>query len=255
MIYRIFFLSLLIVSVAKSVHANDENYVFAAASTTEALEEAADLFERQTGQKIKISFAGSSTLAKQIEAGAPVGLFISANEGWVDHLVRKGRIEQDAVLKYLSNQLVVITSSENSQMPASIKLGALADLGEGEKLSVADPDHVPAGIYAKEALKSLGIWEKVRSKLVRQSNVKGALVLVSHQEAPLGIVYRTDALSEPKVRIVASFPQKSHTPITYVMARVGKMSSPQVQGFAEFLKSDQGVAIFEKYGFARYRKP
>ena len=252
MFCRVFLFCLLVASMVAPVRANEGSYVFAAASTTEALQEAADVFEQQTGHDIKISFAGSSTLAKQIEAGAPVGLFLSANENWVDYLVRKGVIEQNAVAKYLTNQLVVIANAEDMQIPASLKIEALADLAEGQKLSVADPDHVPAGIYAKEALMFLGIWDQVRSKLVRQSNVKGALVLVSRQEAALGIVYRTDALSEPKVRIVAHFPAKSHAPITYVLARVGAEASTAVRQFEAFLKSDKGVAIFEKYGFARY---
>ncbi len=243
------------VSLATSVRANDKSYVFAAASTTEALQEISDLFEAQTGHDIKISYAGSSTLAKQIEAGAPVGLFLSANEGWVNYLVEKGLIERDTVVRYLTNQLVVISSTGNTQIPTALKLEALADAANGQKVSVADPDHVPAGIYAKEALISLGIWEQVRPKLVRQSNVKGALVLVSRQEASMGIVYRTDAMSESKVRIVASFPEHSHAPITYVLARVGKNSSPQIRKFEAFLKSDQGIAVFEKYGFARYKAP
>lgn len=252
MVYRIFVLCLLLVSMASSVRANEGSYVFAAASTTEALQEAAHVFEQQAGHDIKISFAGSSVLAKQIEAGAPVGLFLSANESWVSYLVGKGAIEQDAVVKYLTNQLVVIANAEDIQIPASLKIEALADLTEGQKISVADPDHVPAGIYAKEALRFLGVWDQVRPKLVRQSNVKGALVLVSRQEASLGIVYRTDALSEPKVRIVTHFPAKSHAPITYVLTRVGRGASPVVRKFEAFLKSNIGVAIFEKYGFARY---
>jgi len=253
MIYRIFLLCLLIVSAMVSARASEQSYVFAAASTTEALQEAADLFEAQTGHKVKISFAGSSTLAKQIEAGAPVGLFLSANEGWVNYLVGKGNIQKDAAFKYLTNRLVVITSSANNKISSGEQLSALLDLAEGQKLSVADPDHVPAGIYAKEALLALGIWERVRSKLVRQPNVKGALALISRQEASLGIVYRTDALAEPKVKIAAEFPENLHAPITYVLARVGETSSPLVRKFENFLKSDQGIAVFEKYGFARYK--
>ena len=253
MIYRIFFFCLIAISAASAAWASERNYVFAAASTTEPLQRAADLFEQKTGHKIKISFAGSSALAKQIEAGAPVGLFLSANEGWVDYLMGKDFIEPDGAVKYLTNQLVVIAARENEKIPTSIKLAALPDWLGDAKLSVADPDHVPAGIYAKEALEFLNIWEQVRSNLVRQSNVKGAVVFVSRGEAPLGIVYKTDALSEQKVRIVAPFPAQSHAPITYVLARVGGTPSAALLQFEAFLRSDEGATVFGKYGFNRYQ--
>jgi molybdate transport system substrate-binding protein len=224
--------------------------VFAAASTTNALTEIGQLFERQGQGRMLASFASSSTLAKQIENGAPAEIFLSANEKWMDYLERNNLVQPGSRVDYLGNRLVLVAPAD-SRLQAEIKPGfpLLEWLGQG-RLSVGDPDHVPAGIYAKAALTKLGVWEPVEPRLARAADVRGALALVERGEAPLGIVYATDAAIAPQLQVAGVFPEDSHPAIVYPLALVGEKTSPTARAFYVFLRGPEAKAIFTRYGFA-----
>ena len=224
--------------------------VFAAASTTNAITDIGNLFESQGKGKIQASFASSSTLAKQIESGAPAEVFLSANEKWMDYLEEKKLVQPGSRLDYLGNSLVLVAPAD-SQLKAEIKPGfPLLDwLGQG-RLAVGDPDHVPAGIYAKAALTKLGVWDKIEPRLARAADVRGALALVERGEAPLGIVYATDAAIAPQLQVAGVFPEDSHPAIVYPLALVGEKAGPTARAFYVFLRGPEAKAIFTRYGFA-----
>ena len=224
--------------------------IFAAASTTNAVSDAIKAYEAAGHGKVVSSFASSSTLAKQIAHGAPVQVFLSANEKWMSYLEGQKLVEPGTRVDLLGNRLVLIApagAKERGAIKAGIPL--VGWLGDG-RLAVGDPDHVPAGIYAKQALKSLGLWEKTEPRLARAANVRAALALVERGEAPLGIVYATDAAITPKVKVVGVFPENSHQPIVYPLALIKGQATEQAKGFWKFLQGDQAKAIFKKYGFS-----
>lgn len=221
--------------------------VFAASSTTNALSEIARSYEEKSGQKISISFAGSSKLAKQIHAGAPADLFLSANTRWMDYLETAGLIEPKTRSDLLGNTLVLIQPNDDSP---GISLEKLPEgLADG-RLAVGDPNHVPAGIYAKQALEKLNLWPSLEHRLAAMPNVRAALTLVSRGETAAGIVYLTDALISTKVRVAARFPQASHQQIRYPVAIVKGRATPEVLAFAAFLRSADAVKLFTKHGFS-----
>jgi len=222
--------------------------VFAAASLKDALDENVRAYQVGTGDKIVVSYAASSALAKQIESGAPADLFISADLDWMDYLERRGLVKVDTRRNLLRNRLVLIAPAD-SRVSVKIEPGfPLARvLGDG-RLAMASPDAVPAGKYGKAALEALGVWKDVAPKVVGAENVRAALVLVSRREAPLGIVYRTDAAVEPKVRIVAEFPENSHPAIIYPAA-VTATAKSAAGAFLESLSKPAARAVFRKYGF------
>ena len=224
--------------------------LFAAGSTTNAVTDVGNLFNNQGIGKCVISFASSSTLAKQIERGAPADIFISANEKWVDYLDEKGLIEPGSRFDLLGNRIVLIATLDN---PIGIRIEPhfkLADLLGHERLAMGDPDHVPAGIYGKQALEFLGVWDSVKGKVARAKDVRAALALVEKGETPLGVVYATDAaIFSSKVRIVGIFPKSSHPPISYPVAIVSGRKRALTEAFLSFLKSSEARAVFEKYGF------
>lgn len=251
--HLVFYISLVLslVSFSEISTAAEKLLVFAAASAAAPLQEIANLFEQETGNSVEISFAGSSTLARQIEAGAPAHLFLSANSDWISYLQKNGLVSAKGSQAILSNSLVLISSRENLRPNAPFVFDDLPErLGDG-RLAIGDPDHVPAGIYAKQALVSLGIWEKVRNRLAPQNNVKNALFLVARNESPFGIVYKTDALIEPAVKIIAAFPASSHDDIKYVLARTRNFGSDHHTQFERFLRSNEAISVFEKYGFSK----
>lgn len=223
--------------------------VFAAASTTNALTEAATAFTDQGGGKVVLSFASSAALAKQIENGAPADLFLSANAKWMNYLAEKKVVAAESVFDLLGNSLVMVAPAPGA-VPVAIgsdmKLAEL--LGDG-RLALGDPDHIPAGIYAKQALTALGQWGSVESKLARTNDVRAALALVERGEVPFGIVYSTDAAISDKVAIVGTFPAFSHQPITYPVGIVAGRGSDAARAFLAFLKTDAAKAIFAKHGF------
>jgi len=222
--------------------------VFAAASLKNALDGIATDWRNETGKAVTVSYAASSTLAKQIENGAPADLFISADTDWMDYLQRRHLIDPKSRRDLLGNKLVLI-APKDSAVQTTLEPGfALARLLGGGRLAMADPDTVPAGKYGKAALTSLGVWQDVAGRVAAAENVRAALLLVARGEAPLGIVYQTDAAAEPDVRIVAAFPADTHPPITYPMA-LTVSARPGAAEFAGYLRSDAAGKQFEAQGF------
>ncbi len=224
--------------------------VFAAASTTNAITDIAKLFEGKKGVKVKHSFASSSTLAKQIDQGAPADVFLSANPKWMNYLAKKKMIDTASRFDLLGNRIVLITPL-NSDVKVSIgpKFNLAKLLGDG-KLAMGDPDHVPAGIYGKQALEKLEVWKSVEAKVARAKDVRAALALVERGEAPFGVVYATDAAISKKVKVVGQFPEDSHPPIVYPVALVKDKGTPEAKAFLKFLTSPEAEKIFKKYGFS-----
>jgi molybdate transport system substrate-binding protein len=224
--------------------------VFAAASLTNVLQELGDGFTRETQIPVKFSFAASSALARQIENGAPADIFFSADLEWMDYLQTRGLIQRDSRHNLLGNRLVLIAPSDS---PIKLKIephfALVAALGSGH-LATGDPDSVPAGRYAREALTSLGVWNEVADRVARADSVRSALAFVDRGEAPLGIVYETDALIDKRVRVVDIFPDNSHLPILYPIA-LTRAAKPDAAKFASYLSGPAGGVAFKAYGFAR----
>lgn len=245
-------LMLLSCSVPMMAQATDLDTVtvFAAASTTNAINDIGKMFAEKALGKIVPSYASSSTLAKQIENGAPANVFISADEPWMNYLEERKLIEAGSRFDLLSNKLVLIAPSDSAI--SKVEIGPKFDLskllGNG-KLATGDPDHVPVGKYAKAALEKLGVWKDTEGKLARAADVRGALTLVERGEAPLGIVYSTDAAITPKVKVVGTFPADTHPKIVYPTALVVGKATPPAKSFLDFLKTPAAKAVFEKYGF------
>ena len=225
--------------------------VFAAASLTNAIETAAQQYEEKTGTHVRLSLASSSTLARQIAAGAPADIYISANEKWMDWLNDQGVIQANSRQDILANSLVLIAPANSTIPPTDITTSTeITDLiGKDERIAVGDPDHVPAGIYAKQALTTLGQWDAVNPRLARADNVRSALALVERGEAPLGIVYRTDAMISDGVKIIGTFPADSHPPITYPIALIDPQDGDAALKFLVWLLGDDAATIFADYGF------
>lgn len=229
--------------------AADEITVFAAASLTNALNDAGKAFEQKEGHSVRFSYASSSTLAKQIESGAPANLFLSADLAWMDYLEQRAMIINESRTNLLGNSLVLIAPA-NSSLKVELKPGSdLAGLLSGGLLASGDPDHVPAGKYARAALEKLGIWKDIEGRIARTNDVRAALALVERAECPLGIVYATDAASSQKVKVVGAFPADSYPPVVYPAALVKDKSTPAARSLLEFLKSPAAKPIFEKHGF------
>jgi len=229
----------------------DDTTMLAAASLTNALEELGAQYTAETGKTVVFSFASSSALAKQIEAGSPAQIFASADEKWMDYLSERSLIEEDTRVSPIGNSLVLIVPADSPVAEVTIdgSLDLAALLGDGGRLSVGDPDHVPAGTYAKESLEALGLWGSAEPLLARAEDVRAALVLVEKGEAPAGIVYATDAAISDQVRVVGTFPADSHKPITYPFAVVAGQNSEDVAAFFDYVTGPTGLATFEKYGF------
>jgi molybdate transport system substrate-binding protein len=223
--------------------------VFAAASLKEAMDEQGRRFESGTGNKVVVSYGASNALAKQIEAGAPADLFISADRDWMDYLDQRRLVAPNARFDLLRNTLVLIAPSP-SQAALSIgpNFGLAAALGS-ERLAMANPDSVPAGRYGKSALEKLGVWTSVEKKIARTENVRAALALVSRGEAVFGIVYRTDALADKGVRIVDTFPPGSYPPIVYPAALLTTSKSTSARALLDYLRSAPARPVWEKHGF------
>ena len=226
-----------------------EAVVLAAASLKNALDEASAAWAKQTGKTAKISYAASSALARQIEAGIPVDLFISADVPWMDYVAERKLIKPASRVDFLGNEIVLI-AARDSKVDLRIDKGfpLRAALGDG-RLAMANIDAVPAGRYGKAALESLGVWPSVAGRVAQAENVRMALILVSRGEAPLGIVYRTDAAADPNVKIIGAFPAGSHPPIVYPMALLASSTNPDAEAFVAYLKSPVARPFFEKQGF------
>ncbi len=224
--------------------------VFAAASLKNALDEIAAAWSKDTGKPMpKISYAGSSALAKQIEQGAPADLFISADLAWMDYVAGKNLIKADSRFNLLGNKIVVIASRDSKTMTVGLKGADLVKALNGGRLAMANVDAVPAGKYGKAALDKLGAWNDVKDHLAQADNVRAALLLVARGEAPLGVVYATDAAAEPNVKIIATFPDDSHAPIIYPAALTKDSKNADAKAFLDFLRSAKARTSFEKQGF------
>lgn len=223
--------------------------VFAAASLTDVLDEIGSAYTRETGQAVKTSYAASSALAKQIEAGARADIFFSADTDWMEYLQSRNLIDKPTRQDLLGNRLVLVAPAGSAtQIKIAPHFALAAALGKNGRLSTGDPDSVPAGKYARSALTALGVWNEVSDRLIRAENVRSALSFVSRGEAPLGIVYETDALVDRKVRIVDVFPAGSHLPIVYpVAATAGAQAT--AKGLLTYLRSEAATASFRKFGF------
>jgi molybdate transport system substrate-binding protein len=233
-------------------HAADEPkqglLVFAAASLTNVLDEIGAAYTQQTRQPVKFSYAASSALARQLEAGANADVFFSADLEWMDYVQARSLIDRSTRRNVLSNQLALVAPAD-SRIELKIAPGfKLAEaLGNG-RLATGDPESVPVGKYARSALTSLGVWNEVADKLVRADNVRSALAFIARGETPLGIVYETDARVEKRVRVVDFFPADSHPPIVYPVAVTAK-ARPAARQFIDFLQSAPAQEAFKKYGF------
>ena len=223
--------------------------VFAAASLKNALDEIAAQWQRETGKKVVISYAASNTLIKQIEQGAPADVFISADLDWMDYGQQKSLIKPETRSNLLGNRIVLI-APRDSNVSTHIASGFdLAALLKGGRLAMGNIAAVPAGKYGKAALEKLGAWDGVKDKIAQAESVRAALVLVARGEAPLGIVYQTDAAADPSVRIVGVFPENSHPPIIYPIALTKESANPEAQAFLSYVRSPAARPAFERQGF------
>lgn len=224
--------------------------VFAAASLKEALDDAAAAYRKQTGVPVRVSYAASSALARQIEQGAPADVFFSADLEWMDYLQQRNRLDVATRRSLLGNRLVLIAPrASKAQVDLKRPATLLAALGDG-RLAVGQTRTVPAGKYAKASLESLSLWNGVRPRLAESESVRAALMLVARGETPLGIVYASDAKAEPGVRVVATFPEDSHPPIVYPVAALRGARAAQAARFVQWLASPAADALFTKRGFA-----
>ncbi|MHC5655160.1 molybdate ABC transporter substrate-binding protein [Stappia sp.] len=227
----------------------DDITVFAAASLKNAMDEIAPAFATATGDRLVVSLAGSSALARQIQAGAPADLFISANVKWMDTLAADGLIRADTRVDLLANSIVLIAHGKDAgpvEIARDMDLPGL--LGEG-RLAMALVDAVPAGIYGKAALTSLGLWDAVEPSVAQADNVRAALALVSSGEAPYGIVYATDAAADDNVTVVATFPADTHPAIIYPAALTQEANTPAATKALAFLRGAEARKAFERQGF------
>jgi molybdate transport system substrate-binding protein len=228
----------------------DDILVFAAASLKPSLDKIIASPEVAAIGNVKVSYAASSQLARQIEAGAPAALFISADEDWMNYVAERKLIVADTRSDLLANGLVLIAPKDSTlKLDVAPGFDLAGALGADGRLALAEPNSVPAGKYAKAALTNLGVWDKVSAHVVSAENVRAALNFVARGEAPLGVVYRSDAVSEPSVRVVATFPESSHAPIVYPIALVAAHDSPAAHRLLDRLHAPAEQAIFRAYGF------
>lgn len=238
------------VLASPAARAADAVTVFAAASLKTALDGVSAAWTAETQKNVTISYAATSALAKQIEQGAPADVFFSADLDWMDYLGQKDLIGKASVTKLLGNEIVLI-APKDSTVTARLEPGVkLAELLKGGRLAMADVKAVPAGKYGKAALESLGAWAEVENRIAQAENVRAALKLVATGEAPLGIVYRTDAQADPTVRQAGVFPAGSHPPIIYPVARTAASRNADAEAFLAFLKTPKAAEIFTAQGFS-----
>lgn len=235
--------------LSSHAQAQDKVTIFAAASMKNALDAANAEWAKQSGNEATVSYAASSALAKQIEAGAPADLFISADLAWMDYLAKKNLIRSDTRTNLLGNRLVLVAPADKAS-PVEIKPGFdLAKRLGDEKLAIGAVDSVPAGKYGKAALEKLGVWSSVEAKVAGAESVRAALLLVSRGEAPYGVVYQTDAAADPGVKIVGTFPENTHEPIIYPVAILAESKSPAAADYLKFIRSEKAAPFFENQGF------
>lgn len=245
-ILRLVCIFLTLLSGASSVPAQEKITVFAAASLTEVLTEIGKAHTQRTGQEVLLSFAGTGTLARQIEAGAPVDIFVGADHLWMDYLLKRGLVREETIKNLASNTLVVAGSAD--QPPLSLTKESILSRLSKDRLAVADPQTVPAGRYAKQALSALNLWPAVSQKLAPMENVRIALKAIERGETPLGIVYGSDIQATAKVKMLATFPADSHDPILYPVAQT-LSGNAIAEGFFKFLFSPEAQKKLKQKGF------
>ena len=225
--------------------------VFAAASLKESLDEAAAAYRKASGQTVRISYAASSALARQIEQGAPADVFLSADLEWMDYLQERKLIDPAIRRNLLGNTLVLVAPASGNIAPVELKSGVdlISRLGENGRIALGLTASVPAGKYAKASFVSLGIWKSLESRVAEAENVRAALMLVARGEAPLGVVYASDAQAERTVRVVGVFPENAHAPIVYPVARIAGSRNPHAAAFARWLGTPAAAKIFRAHGF------
>jgi molybdate transport system substrate-binding protein len=224
--------------------------VFGAASLKNALDDADAQYQRDAGHKIVVSYGASSALAKQIENGAPADIFISADLDWMDYVAEHKLIKPETRFNLLGNKLVLIAPADSR---INLTIGPnfpLAQALGNDRLAMAEPSAVPAGKYGKAALEALGVWSSVAGKIAPAQDVRATMLLVSRGEAPLGIVYQTDAAADKGVKIVGAFPESTHPPIIYPLAITATSTNPEAAAYVQFLKSAVAKPAFERQGFA-----
>ncbi|TYC54177.1 molybdate ABC transporter substrate-binding protein [Rhodobacterales bacterium] len=221
--------------------------VFAAASLRDAMEKIGAAFQEKTGTPVVFSFAGTGTIARQIEAGAPADIFVSADIAWMDYVDTRGAILAASKRNIAGNTLVMV--GPHGSAPLDLSEAALAARLNGARLAIADPETVPAGRYGKSALGYLGLWHSVEASLAQMDNVRIALASVARGDTPLGLVYATDATIEPDVSVVATLPGESYAPIVYPAAITSVSEHPQAQAFMEYLEEPEAKEILQSFGF------
>lgn len=236
-------------SGAQAALAQEKLTVFAAASLKNALDAVNAACEPEVGQSATISYAASSALAKQIEQGAPADIFVSADLDWMAYLSDKGLTKKDTETKFLGNRIVLVAPAGAAPKVEIAPGFDLAGTLGGGKLAMANVDSVPAGKYGKAALTKLGVWDKVFDKVAQAENVRAALALVSTGEAPLGIVYKTDAAADKKVAVVGTFPEDTHAPIVYSVAALKDAKSTAAPAFLKCMQSAKAAKLYEEQGF------
>lgn len=229
--------------------------VFAAASLKESMDAAGAEYKRRTGQPVRASYAASSALARQIEQGAPADVFVSADLEWMDYLQQRTLIDPATRRNLLGNALVLVAPAASNARPVVLRKGVDLRplLGADGRIALALTASVPAGKYAKAAFESLGAWSALQPRVAEAENVRAALLLVARGEAPLGVVYASDARAEPRVRVLATFPPDSHPPIVYPVAKVAASGHPQGAAFVRWLRTPAAQAIFRARGFTVVR--
>lgn len=248
MVWQAIFVTLCVLLPLKVAIASDSIKVYAAASMTNVISELVEQYSKETGEEIVTIFAGSSSLARQIDNGAPADLFISANTKWMDYLQTKARIREESITIVAENELVLIKPKSSAMAKFDLTDNALwKQVLLNERIALGQPDSVPAGIYAKQSLTKLAVWDTVKKKIASTNSVRVALALVERGEAGLGIVYKTDALMNDKVSILDTFPEEWHDRIEYPLAIIN--DSERTRFFAEYLVSDDAKQVFKHYGF------
>ncbi|HEY4252280.1 MAG TPA: molybdate ABC transporter substrate-binding protein [Roseomonas sp.] len=247
--------ALLAASTVIPARAQEALTVFAAASLTDVLRDFGQAWQQRGNPAPRLSFAASSTLARQIEQGAPADLFMSADEPWMDYVQQRDLIVNATRISPIGNALVLVAPADQARpvtLARDTNLAAL--LGAQGRIATGDPAHVPVGRYAQSALTWMGQWDAIAPRLARADSVRSALLLVERGEAPYGIVYSTDAAASQGVRVVGTFPAESHTPITYPFALMRRAEgNAQARAFLTFLTSPEAAETWRRFGFALAR--
>lgn len=240
-----------VLAAAAPAHARQPLTVFAAASLKEAMDEAAAGYGAATGQPVRVSFAATPALARQIARGAPADVFVAADLEWMDVLQADGLVDPSTRIGLLGNRLVLVAPATSKAGPVALRRGVDLRplLGARGRIALGRVDSVPAGRYAKAALAELGMWDALETRVAGVESVRAALMLVARGEAPLGVVYASDARAEPRVRVLATFPPGSHPDIVYPAARVAASRHPHAAGFVHWLRSPAARTIFRRHGF------